>query len=50
MKEKQLGENDFNKTLPKLKGKCQVQESNYSPTALTQFLLFFSSYFIRCLF
>lgn len=46
MKEKQLGENDFNKSLPKLRGKCQVQESNYGSTALTQVRLFFSSYFI----
>lgn len=45
MKEKQLGENDFNKSLPKLRGKCQVQESNYGPTAPTQVRLFFS-YFI----
>lgn len=51
MKEEQLGENDFNKSLPKLKGKCQVQESNYGPTALTQVRLFFSSsYFIYTLF
>lgn len=51
MKEKQLGENDFNKSLPKLKGKCQVQESNYGPTVLTQVCLFFSSsYFIHALF
>lgn len=41
MKEKQLGENDFNKSLPKLKGKCQVQESNYGPSARTQVGLFF---------
>lgn len=43
MKEKQLGENDFNKNLPKLKGKCQVQEGNYGPSARTQVGLFFYS-------
>lgn len=48
MKEKQLRENDFNKSLPKLKGKWQVQESNYGPTALTRVCLFFcSSCFIQ---
>lgn len=56
MKEEHSGEGYFNKSPPKLNHKCQVQESNYTRTALVPFLLFSLSpppplyYFIAILF